>query len=60
MSLFVQGLLVAVLVALLLFFVGLIGATTLYAYYALTLPPAEQLGARTLFLSTKIYDRHGE
>ena len=55
-----QGLLVAVLVALLLFFVGLIGATTVYAYYALTLPPAEELGARTLFLSTKIYDRHGQ
>src|SRR4030042_2007071 len=60
LSFFVQGLLVAVLVALLLFFVGLIGATTVYAYYALTLPPAEELGARTLFLSTKIYDRHGQ
>lgn len=60
MTLFVQGLVIAVLAALLLFFIGLIGATTVYAYYALTLPPAEELGARTLFLSTKIYDRHGE
>jgi 1A family penicillin-binding protein len=60
MTLFVQGLVVAVLSALLLFFIGLIGATTIYAYYALTLPPAEQLGARTLFMSTKIYDRNGE
>jgi 1A family penicillin-binding protein len=57
--LFVQGLLVAVLLALLLFCIGLIGATTVYAYYALTLPPAEELGARSLFMSTKIYDRHG-
>jgi 1A family penicillin-binding protein len=57
--LFIQGLFVAILVALFLFFVGLIGATTVYAYYALTLPPAEELGARSLFMSTKIYDRNG-
>jgi 1A family penicillin-binding protein len=60
MTLFAQGLIVAVLSALLLFFIGMIGAITIYAYYALTLPPAEQLGARTLFMSTKIYDRNGE
>jgi 1A family penicillin-binding protein len=59
LNLFVQGLLVVALVALLLSFVGLIGATTVYAYYALTLPPAEELGAHSLFMSTKIYDRHG-
>ncbi len=58
-SLFVQGLFVVILIALFLFFVGLIGATTVYAYYALTLPPAEELGARSLFMSTKIYDRNG-
>ncbi len=57
--LLLQGLFVAVLIALFLFFVGLIGATTVYAYYALTLPPAEELGARNLFMSTKIYDRNG-
>jgi 1A family penicillin-binding protein len=56
----IQVLLVLVLVVLLLFCVGLIAATTVYAYYALTLPPAEELGARSSFMSTKIYDRHGE
>jgi 1A family penicillin-binding protein len=56
---FVQGLLVAVLFVSLLVCVGLIGATTVYAYYALTLPPPEELGARNMFMSTKIYDRHG-
>jgi 1A family penicillin-binding protein len=60
LSLFVQGLLVTALVLLLLFFVGLIGASTVYAYFALTLPPPEELGARTMFMSTKIYDRNGE
>jgi len=58
-GLFIQGLFVVILIALFLFFVGLIGATTVYAYYALTLPPAEELGARSLFMSTKIYDRNG-
>jgi len=48
-----------ILVILLLFFVGLAGGATVYAYYALTLPPADELRARTLFMSTKIYDRHG-
>jgi 1A family penicillin-binding protein len=48
-----------VLIALFLFLAGLIGAATVYAYYALTLPPAEELGARSLFMSTKIYDRNG-
>jgi 1A family penicillin-binding protein len=56
----VQVLLVLVLVVLLLFAVGIIAATTVYAYYALTLPPPEELGARSSFMSTKIYDRHGE
>lgn len=60
LSLFVQGLLITVLVAVLLFFVGLVGGTTVYAYYALTLPPPEELSARTVFMSTKIYDRHGQ
>ena len=59
-NLFVQGLLVSVLIVVLLFFVGLIGAATVYAYYALTLPPPEELSARSIFMSTKIYDRQGE
>jgi len=48
------------LAILLLFFVALIASSSVYAYYALTLPPAEELSARTLFMSTKIYDRRGE
>jgi 1A family penicillin-binding protein len=56
----IQVLLVLVLVVLLLLSVGLIAATTVYAYYALTLPPAEELGAHSSFMSTKIYDRNGE
>jgi 1A family penicillin-binding protein len=59
-NLLIQGLLIFALLGVLLFCVGLIGATTAYAYYALTLPPAEELGARSLFMSTKIYDRNGE
>jgi 1A family penicillin-binding protein len=52
--------LLLVLAVVLVFLLGLIAATTVYAYYALTLPPPEELGARTLFASTKIYDRNGE
>jgi len=52
--------LISVLVVLLLFFLGLIGGATVYAYFALTLPPPEALTARTVFMSTKIYDRHGK
>ncbi len=59
-SFFVQGVLISVLVILLLFFLALVGGTTVYAYYALTLPPPEELTARTVFMSTKIYDRHGQ
>ncbi len=57
-SLFVQGVLISILAILFLFCVGLIGVATVYAYYALTLPPPEALTARTPFMSTKIYDRH--
>jgi len=60
LSLVTQGLLILVLAIVLVFLLGLIAATTVYAYYALTLPPPEELGARALFASTKIYDRHGE
>ncbi len=35
------------------------GALSVYAYYAATLPPPEALSGRTLFASTKIYDRNG-
>jgi 1A family penicillin-binding protein len=59
-SLFVQGLLFSALVVIVLFFLGLFGAVTVYAYYALTLPPPEQLTARSVFMSTKIYDRDGQ
>jgi len=59
-NLLIQVMLVLVLLVLLLFAVGLIAATTVYAYYALTLPPPEELGARSSFMSTKIYDRRGE
>ncbi len=59
-SLFVQGVLISVLVIVLLFFLALFGGTTVYAYYALTLPSPEELTARTGFMSTKIYDRHGK
>jgi len=59
-NLFIQGLFAFALLGVLLFCVGLIGATTVYAYYALTLPPAEELGAHSLFMSTKIYDRNGD
>jgi 1A family penicillin-binding protein len=59
-GLFIQVLLALVLVVLLLLAVGLIAATTVYAYFALTLPPAEELGAYSSFMSTKIYDRNGE
>lgn len=51
---------ILVLAVVLVFLLGLIAATTVYAYYALTLPPPEELGARALFASTKIYDLHGE
>lgn len=59
-SVFVQGALVSVLVILFLFLLGLVGATTVYAYYALTLPSPDELATRTVFMSTKIYDRHGK
>ena len=56
-----QSLLLIGLTVLLLFFMGIIASSTVYAYYALTLPPAEELSARrSLFMSTKIYDRHGQ
>ena len=60
LSSFVQALLSVALVILLLFSVGLAGGATVYAYYALTLPPAQELSARAVFMSTKIYDRHGQ
>ncbi|NIN64926.1 MAG: PBP1A family penicillin-binding protein [Anaerolineae bacterium] len=59
LSFFVQGCYTFILVILLLFSIAVAGGATVYAYYALTLPPAEELGARRLFMSTKIYDRHG-
>lgn len=59
-SVFAQGLVTSVLLIVLLFFVGVLGAATVYAYYALTLPPPEELGARSAFMSTKIYDRRGQ
>jgi 1A family penicillin-binding protein len=59
LSFFAQGCYSLILVVLLLFSVGLAGGATVYAYYALTLPPADELSARSLFMSTKIYDRHG-
>jgi len=59
LSLVTQVLLILVLAIVLVFLLGLIAATTVYSYYALTLPPPEELGARALFASTKIYDRHG-
>jgi len=49
----------AVLLLALLLCLLLGGAFSVYAYYAATLPSPETLSGRTLFASTKIYDRHG-
>ncbi len=49
----------AALLFALLVCLALGGALSVYAYYAATLPPPEALSGRTLFASTKIYDRNG-
>ncbi|MBU1751833.1 MAG: PBP1A family penicillin-binding protein [Chloroflexi bacterium] len=49
----------AMLLLVLLLCLGIGGTFSVYAYYAATLPSPEALSGRTLFVSTKIFDRHG-
>ena len=55
----VRGLGVSAIVMAALTFLALASASAVYAYYALTLPSPTDLGSRSTFMSTKVYDRQG-
>jgi len=54
-----RGLGVSTIVLAALMLLTLASASAAYAYYALTLPSPTDLGSRSTFMSTKVYDRHG-